>query len=115
MKTTIFILGLFMAISNIAFANTLGSVDARVTGTGAYADGSIYIFFDRNISSCNSNPTGRLDIEATHPARTQILSIAMTAFTSGTLVKVHPGLCNGSNPYFGTGKSSFIYLTNGTL
>ena len=91
-------------------ANTMGGVTAKVTGTGTYDDGSIYIFFDRQISSCST--TSRLDLVATHPAKEQVLSIAMTAFVSGKSVNIHPGSCGGESPVFGTVGDSYFYLTN---
>ncbi len=93
----------------LASANSLGAVTAKVNGTGTYDDGAIYIFFDRQISSCNTS--GRLDIPAGHPARTQLLSLAMTAFSSDANLRIHPGSCAGGVPVFGTAGDSYMYLT----
>ena len=87
----------------------MGPVIANVTGTGTYEDGSIFVFFDRQISSCSG--TTRVDLAANHDAKEQVLSIAMTAFVSGRMVSVHPGSCNGAVPDFGPTGDSYLYLT----
>ena len=101
----------FLGISFSTIANTLGPVVAKVIGTGTYDDGSIFVFFDRQISSCSENST-RLDLLHSHPAKEQVLSIAMTAFVSGKSVTVHPGSCSGNFPAFDTVGDSFMFLTN---
>lgn len=101
------IIGLFF--SSVVGANTMPGVVAKVTGTGTYATGAIYVFFDRTISSCNT--VGRLDLSADNPAKDQVLSIAMTACASGASVKVHPGTCNGTRPEFGVTGDSYFHLT----
>lgn len=88
--------------------NPQGGVTTTITGTGTYDDGSIYIFFASAISGCSTED--RLDIAANHPAKDQILAIAMTAFTSGKSVRIRPGGCIGSTPNFGTVGDSFFYL-----
>ena len=108
MKYIAGVLVLFLSFG--AYANSMGPVVAKVTGTGTYDDGAIYIFFDRAVSSCTA--AGRLDLSSTHPAKDQVLSLAMTAFASGKSVKVHPGSCNGSTPEFGSVGDSYLYLTN---
>jgi hypothetical protein len=85
-------------------------ITAYVTATGTYSDGSVYVFFDRQISSCNES--GRLDIPASHPALKNILAIAMTAFAAGKMVRVHPGSCNGTTPQFTLTGDSYFYLTS---
>jgi len=97
-------------ITNIAAANTLQAVVANVTATGTYSSGAIFVLFDRAISSCSGD--GRIDLGANHPAKTQMLSIAMTAFASGKAVVIHPGSCNGSTPIFGDVGDSYFFLTN---
>jgi len=93
----------------LAFCNTLPPVVAYVVGAGSYPDGSIYIFFDRTISSCKS--AGRLDLPASHPALKIVFGIAVTAFTSGSAVRIHPGSCAGSEPVFSSEGDSYFYLT----
>ena len=106
-----YVLNIFLSfLSIISHANDMSAVVAKVTGTGTYDDGSIYVFFDRAISSCTT--TGRLDISADHPANRNILSIAMAAFMSGKNVKIHPGSCDGNRPVFGNQGDSYLYLTD---
>jgi len=107
MKPILGIVLLLMAFS--ANANTMGAVLAKVTGTGTYANGSIYVFFDRQISSCSTDD-GRIDIAATSPARDQILSVAMTAFVSGRSVKIRPASCDGQTSVFDG--YSYLYLSD---
>ena len=92
-----------------ANANTMSAVLAKVTGAGTYADGSVYVFFDRPISSCSTG-NGRIDIAAGSPARDQVLSIAMTAFVSGRSVKIRPASCDGQSSVFDG--SSYFYLSD---
>lgn len=103
---SLFALSIFPAI---ALPNTLPAVTAYVTAAGTYNSGSIYVFFDRQISSCSSS--NRLDISANHPALKNILSIAMAAYMSGSAVRIHPGSCAGTAPYFGAEGDSHFYLT----
>ena len=112
MKKRLHLLIVTLAIlsANIATANTLPAVVAKVTGVGTYDNGAIYVFFDRAISSCNS--AGRIDLGTSHVAKQQVLAIAMTAFTAGKSVKVHPGSCDGSKPKFEDIGDSYFYLTN---
>ncbi|MCU7829569.1 MAG: hypothetical protein KZQ85_10930 [Candidatus Thiodiazotropha sp. (ex Myrtea sp. 'scaly one' KF741663)] len=101
---------LFLTVVGAVEANTLPSVKANVTGVGTYETGAIFVFFDRAISSCSGSV--RIDLEPTHDAKTQVLSIAMTALASGKAVRIHPGSCDGDTPIFGSLGDSFIYLTN---
>lgn len=98
-----------LLLSSVVYSNTLPAVVAHVTGAGTYNDGSIYVFFDRPISSCSD--AARIDLVSSHSAREQVLSLAMTALVSGRAVVVHPGGCSGTAPVFGPEGDSFIYLT----
>ena len=95
-----------LCASGVALCNTLPPVVAHVVGTGTYTDGSIYVFFDRPISSCSA--AGRLDIPVSHPALKNILAIAVTAFASGSAVRIHPGSCGGTVPIFSVEGDSYI-------
>lgn len=108
MRQLMFVILLFVPLA--VHGNTMGPVTAKVIGTGTYDDGSIYIFFDRTISTCRTE--GRIDLAAEHPAKEQVLSIAMTAFVSGKSVRIQAGSCVGDNPKFGTVGDSYFYLTN---
>ncbi len=107
MKLIIGIVLLLTAFS--ASANTMGAVLAKVTGTGTYANGSIFVFFDRQISSCSTDD-GRIDIAASSPARDEVLSVAMAAFVSGRSVKIRPASCDGQSSVFDG--FSYIYLSD---
>ena len=98
-----------LGIPTVGNCNTFPAVTAYIVGTGTYDDGSIFIFFDRQISSCNSS--GRLDIPASNPSIKNVLAIAMTAYSSRSAVRIHPGSCAGTVPVFSTTGDSYIYLT----
>jgi hypothetical protein len=94
-----------------AHANTVNQksgVTTHVTVAGTYGDGSIYVFLADPISSCSDQ--ARIDLEAAHTARDHVLSLGMTAATSGVQVRIHPGFCDGNTPIFGTMGESFFYL-----
>lgn len=111
MKPSLFFF--FAIFTTLSHANTSPAIVAKVTGTGTYGDGAVYVFFDRPIASCSNK--GRLDFSATHPAKKNILSIAMTAFISGKPVKVRPESCDGSKAVFSESGNSYFYLTNEKL
>lgn len=100
---------LMASVPSISLSNTLAPVVAYVTEVGTYDDGSVFVFFDRTISSCSS--TNRLDLGINHPARKEVFSIAMSAFLSGNRVKVHPGGCNGIYATFDAVGDSYLYFT----
>lgn len=104
------VVSVLMFIATEVPANTMPAVTAYVSDVGTYEDGSIYVYFDRQISSCGT--TTRLDIADSHPAKTQVLSIAMAAFLSGKPVRIHPGSCAGGLPAFGSEGDSYFYLTS---
>ncbi len=100
----------FFAQSGIALANnTMSSVVAKVSDVGIYGDGSMYVFFDRQISSCSSS-SFRLDLEPDHPAINKVYSAALAALASGKDVKVLPKLCDGNKSRLSRGKDSFFYI-----
>ncbi|MBI3777284.1 MAG: hypothetical protein HY273_17385 [Gammaproteobacteria bacterium] len=92
-----------------AYAPSSGAVVAKVNAVGTYDDGAIYIFFDKAISDCST--TNRLDLAANNPSVKHVLAIAMTAFTTGSNVEIHPGSCSGAAPEFSTSGDSFFFLT----
>ena len=91
------------------YAPSSVAVVAKVNAVGTYDDGAIYIFFDRAISDCST--TNRLDLAADNPSVKHVLSIAITAFTTGSNVQIHPGSCSGGTPEFSTAGDSYFYLT----
>lgn len=100
---------LFVATqTSVAIANG-PAVVAKVKQVGTYEHGSVFVFFDRPISTCSD--TNRLDVEATIPAVKAVFAVATTAFATGSSVVVHPGACNGTKPTFTTDGDSYIYLT----
>ena len=100
--------GALLAISAVSQANTLGPVFTKVTGTGSYDDGSIYIFFPEAISSCND--IGRLDLAANNPSRDQMLAVALTSLSADFTVVVRPGSCASGQPVFGPDGDSYMYI-----
>jgi hypothetical protein len=98
-----FVAALFFGCAS-AFA-----VTAKVNVVGTYDDGSIYIMFDKAISDCST--TSRIDLPANNPSVKNVLSIAMTAFVTGSNVEIHPGSCSGVTPLFSTDGDSYFYLT----
>ena len=85
-----------------------GSVLTKVVAVGSYGDQSIFVMFQDAISGCSSRV--RIDLEFNHPARDNVYSVAITAFSTGTSVRVRPDLCNGDVPIFDATKNSFLYL-----
>lgn len=96
----------FMALA--ASANTLPALNAIVTAAGTYPSGAIYVFFDRPISSCSSSQ--RIDLPNEHPAKRQVLAVAMLALATGKSVTIHPGACDGPTPAFDQRGDAFFYL-----
>lgn len=85
-----------------------GSVLTQVVAVGSYGDQSIFVMFQDVISGCSGRV--RIDLAANHPARDNVYSVAITAFSTGTSVRVRPDLCDGDIPIFDSTKNSFLYL-----
>ena len=95
---------------NFAYSNTLGAVVAKVTDVGTYGDGSIYVFFDQTVSPCGSD-NKRVDIEYDHLAKSHVFSLAMTAYSADSHVKLKVAACKENSADFTDDKKSYFYLT----
>ena len=111
MKKLVFAIGIIALTGPVwSYANTMAAVTAKVIGAGTYDDGSVYLFFDRQISSCDA-AQNRIDVPHTSAAAKNVLSIGMTALTSGANVTVHPGACDANSSAFDERGDSYIYLS----
>lgn len=108
MRTGAYALLLSSLLALAAYSPQSAAVVAKVNAVGTYDDGSIYIYFDRAISDCSA--TNRLDVAADNPSVKNVLSIAMTAFATGSNVEINPGSCSGEKPQFTTTGDSYFYL-----
>jgi len=84
------------------------AIRALVSSTGTYEDGSVYVFFDRAISTCSE--TNRIDVHFGYLGAKNILALAITAFTTNSYVVVHPGACEGVTAVFDATGDSYMFL-----
>jgi hypothetical protein len=86
-----------------------GDYLGTVTYVGTLGDGTVFVElpFAISIGGCSSP---QVRIPASHPARKEFLAIAMSAYLTGTLVKIQTDSCMGSYPTLGNSTNSWIYL-----
>ena len=106
---SILLLGL-LTMGGIRSSEAANAVVARVTDAGTNADGSVFVLFDRPVANCNGKNINRLDVANEHPAKNQVLLVAVTALASFGHTKTTLPACQDGAPQFTTGKSS-IQLT----
>ncbi len=87
------------------------SLEAHVLYTGTWGNGGVFIQLDTTyeLSGCSSP---EIWIAANHPAKKEILSVAIAASAAGKQVGISVGSCSapGGRPLFTEDTDSHIYL-----
>jgi hypothetical protein len=96
----------------LLMASTTAAADGNYVGpitfVGTLGDGTVFIEFPSVVSlgACSSI---QVRISSGHPARKEVLAVAMSAFLTGTIVSVQTDSCAGAYPTL-SGTNSWIYL-----
>jgi hypothetical protein len=99
----------------LAFAGPLShastAIVARVTATGVYGNGDVYVMLDAVIpeSAC---PVPRFDIPAISPATKGVLATAQIALATGKSITIATSGCFGPFPTLDISRGSFFYLNS---
>lgn len=112
MKYLTKLLGVIL-IAGILFSGNANALNTKVAYTGVWGNGGVFIQLTTtyNLAGCSSP---EIWVGALHPAKKEILSIAMAAVASGKEVGITVDACSGSGgrPLFSEGTGSNIYLIN---
>lgn len=84
-------------------------IAARVTATGVYGNGDVYVMLDTNIAE-SACPMARFDVPASSPALRGVLATAQLSLVTGKSVTVATSGCFGAFPTLDLNRGSYFYL-----
>jgi len=90
-------------------AHAAPPIAARVTATGVYGNGDVYVMLDTEIAE-PACPMARFDVPGSSPAAKSILATAQLAIATGKSIRIATSGCFGAIPTLDISRSAFFYL-----
>ena len=110
MKYRVLAAALVVALCNTSTVSAGPVIAAKVTYTGTYGDGRLFVGLDTQIQEPGC-PYARFDIPAGHPSIKTWTAIALVAAATGQVVQVATQGCIGGFPTMSPGTNSYFYLS----